>query len=329
MPRLLKKLSSLFLALLFLILVVQIVILAPRDLNEKKAPENVEQTDISKDDRIQQQMDGVHVVESKNDEKEWELWADRATGFRADQDLSLNKVKAVFFGDNGVEMTVTGARGRVEPKTKNMRIEGDVVTRSNNGYVFKTESVSYQSDTRRLVSPSPVEVLGPKDSSGRSLYVKGSRMHSDLSKGLLEINDNVQAEKSVKNSKKMRIQSQKVSLDAKSRAVQFSGDVLIDVDGVKVTGPDAIFRYDRRSDLINSIELDGGVKVSDANKWATSDKLNIFLDEDKYVFKGRPRMYQDSDELSGDEIIFLNGGKKVQVKNAKVRVSQEKLESGN
>jgi LPS export ABC transporter protein LptC/lipopolysaccharide transport protein LptA len=330
MSRFYKRAGALVLALLFLVLVVEIVIMAPRDLNDKKAQsETTDQSDISKDDKIQQQMDGVHVVESKNDQKEWELWADRATGFRADQDLTLNNVKAVFFGDNGVEMTVTGLRGRVEPKTKNMNIEGSVVTRSNNGYVFKTESVNYRSDTRILNSPTVVEVTGPRDNLGRALFVKGDRMHADLAQGILNIDQNVRAQKTVQKSKKMAIQADKVALNAKSKAVQFTGNVQINVDGVKVTGPDAVFRYDAKSDLLKSVELEGGIKVSDVNKWATADKLNIFLEEDKYVFKGRPRVFQDDDELTGDEIVFLNGGKKVQVRNAKVKVSKDRLESEN
>jgi LPS export ABC transporter protein LptC/lipopolysaccharide transport protein LptA len=330
MSRFYKRAGALVLAVLFLILVVEIVIMAPRDLNDNKAQsETTEQADISKDDKIQQQMDGVHVVESKNDQKEWELWADRATGFRADQDLTLNNVKAIFFGDNGVEMTVTGLKGRVEPKTKNMNIEGSVVTRSNNGYVFKTESVNYRSDSRILTSPTAVEVTGPKDNLGRALFVKGDRMQADLGQGILNIDQNVRAQKTVQNSKKMAIQADKVALNAKSKAVQFSGNVQINVDGVKVTGPDAVFRYDTKSDLLKSVELEGGIKVSDVNKWATADKLNIFLEEDKYVFKGRPRVFQDDDELTGDEIVFLNGGKKVQVKNAKVKVSKDRLENEN
>lgn len=327
MSRFYKRAGALLLALLFVALVFEIVLLSPTDLNPPQPVQNEPTvSDISKDDSIQQQMDGVHVVEAKNDEKEWELWADRATGFRADQDLTLNRVKAVFFGDNGVEMTVTGNRGRVEPKTKNMRIEGEVVTKSNNGYTFKTESISYQSDTRVLTSPNPVEVIGPREPGGHSLYVRGDRMESDLAGGVLEIESNVRAVKSVQNSKRMQIQSDRVELNAKDKSVQFSGGVLINVDGVQVTGPGAKFRYDAKSELLKSIELDGGVKVRDENKSASSDRLNIFLDENKYVFKGKPRVYQDNDELSGDEIVFLNGGKKVEVKNAKVRVSEERIE---
>src|SRR6185312_5174548 len=74
-----------------------------------------------------------------------------------------------------------------------------------------------------------------------------------------------------------------------------------------------------------SVELNGGVKMSDLHKWATSDKLNIDLAKNEFVFDGAPRVVQDDDELRGDRIIFLDGGKRVQVQNAKVKVSNETI----
>lgn len=321
-----KRVGALLLVVLFAALIIEIVVLAPKELNEpKKATDQSLENDAFKDDKIQQKMDGVHVVESQNDEKEWELWADKAVGFRSDEALAMNQVKAIFFGKNGVKLTVTGTKGNVEPKTKNMRIEGNVVTKSSNGYTFKTESVSYNSGNRQLISEHPVEVTGPRDALGRSLFIKGNEMEADMDKGQLDIRGDVSAQKT-QNDKKMNIQSDRVALNGKTRGVQFSGNVQISVGGVRVSGPDAIFKYEKNSDLLKSIELDGGIKVSDVNKYATSEKLAIFLDEDRYVFRGRPRVVQENDELSGDEIVFLNGGKKVQVKNAKVKVSKERLE---
>lgn len=326
MSVLFKRVGALLLVVLFAALIVEVVIIAPNDLKEEKKKQAAQQQDDTfKDDKVQQKMDGVHVVEAQNDEKEWELWADKAVGFKADEALAMNQVKAIFFGKNGVKLTVTGSKGNVEPKTKNMRIEGNVVTKSSNGYTFKTESVSYQSDTRKLVSENPVEVTGPKDQLGRSLFIKGNSMRANVAEGLLDITGQVSAQKT-QNDKKMNIEADKVALNGKTRGVQFSGNVQISVGGVRVSGPDAIFRYEKNSDLLKSIELDGGIKVSDVNKYATSEKLAIFLDEDRYVFRGRPRVVQENDELSGDEITFLEGGKKVQVKNAKVRVSKERLE---
>lgn len=328
MNRIFKRAGLVILAGLFALLVAEVIIVSPQPLNEKPAAAQGKDGIYNNDD-IKQLMEGVHYVETKNDQKEWELWAEKAVNFRQEDDLELNRVRAVFFGQDGLEMVVTGDRGEVEPKTRNMKIEGSVVTKSSNGYTFRTESVSYNSESRMIHSPSPVEVSGPRDGTGRSLYISGRSMAADLNRGVMEITSEVKAEKTIRRDQKMAVRSEKVELNGKDRAVKFSGEVMIDVDGLRVTGPDALFRYDRKSELLKSIELDGGVKVSDADKWATSDKLNIFLDEDKYVFKGNPRVMQDNDELRGDQIVFLDGGKKVQVKNAKVKVSQERLEKIN
>jgi LPS export ABC transporter protein LptC len=328
MNRVFKRAGIIVLIALFALLIAEVVVISPQSLNEKSKGERGT-SEIYNSQDIKALMAGVHYVETKNDEKEWELWAEKAIGFRKEDELALDGVRAIFFARNGVQLVVTGEKGSVEPKTRNMKIEGKVVTKSSNGYLFRTDSVIYNSGTRMMNSPSPVEVAGPRDGNGRSLVISGQNMHADLNKGVMEIADNVRAEKTINAKDRMAVQSEKVQLNGKDRAVRFFGEVTIDMNGLRVTGPDALFRYDANTDLLKSIELDGGVKVSDATKWATSDKLNIFLDEDKYIFNGNPRVVQDSDELRGDQIVFLNGGKKVQVKNAKVKVSRERLEKVN
>lgn len=327
MNRVFKRAGVIILVMLVGLLITEIIVMSPQSLNEK--PQSEVLSEIYDNQEIKQQWQGVHYVETKNAEKEWELWAEKAVGFRKEDELALSGVKAVFFAKNGVELVVTGDRGEVEPRTRDMKIEGNVVTRSSNGYIFKTDSVTYNSASRIMISPSTVEVAGPRDGAGRSLSISGKSMHADLNKGVMEINENVRAEKTIRNRDKMAVHSDKVQLNGKDRAVRFRGDVVIDMNGLRVTGPDALFRYDQKSELLKAIELEGGVKVSDVDKWATSDKLNIFLDEDKYIFNGSPRVVQDNDELRGDQIVFLNGGKKVQVKNAKVKVSRERMERVN
>ena len=43
------------------------------------------------------------------------------------------------------------------------------------------------------------------------------------------------------------------------------------------------------------------------------------------MFDGKPRVVQDNDEVRGDRITFLDGGKKVNVQNAKIKVSKDTL----
>ena len=66
--------------------------------------------------------------------------------------------------------------------------------------------------------------------------------------------------------------------------------------------------------------------MSDAEKFATAENLNVQFEQDKYVFKGHPRVVQDNDEMRGDEIVFLEGGKKVLVQKVRAKVDEKSLE---
>jgi len=247
-------------------------------------------------------------------------------GYREKNDLALQTVKAQFFTDDGITFNVSGAEGSVGTDNKDVTVDGGVVTQSSNGYVFKTTKVQYNSKTRFLTSPMMVEVSGPRDITGHSIYIKGQKMSADLNKGFITIENEVSAKKTGSSNQKMVVTSQKAELSGKDKSVRFSGAVVIDMNGMKITGPDALFKYGAQSDLLESIELEGGVKVSDFSKWATSEKLSINLAKNEFVFDGKPRVVQDNDELRGDRIVFLDGGKKVKVQNAKIKVSRDSLD---
>lgn len=326
-----KKIGQIFLFLLLSILVVEIVLLAPEEIGQNNSENEalMEDSLAYQDENIQQLMEGVHVVETKNDEKEWELWAEKATGFRKRGDLSLDIVRTLFFGSGESTFTVTGKKGFVNTDSKNMEVQGDVVTESSNGYFFKAETVFYDSENRKLSSPEDVEVIGPKDSSGKRINIKGKKMEANLENSAISIGKNVRALKPVQDSKLMRIRSERAYMSGSERSIRFSGNVIIDIEGVRATGPDALFKYDEKSDIIKEVLLSGGIRVSDDEKWATSQTVSIYLQEDRFVFNGNPRIMQDNDELRGDQIVFLNGGEQVQVKNARVKVKKEQLERLN
>lgn len=323
-----KKIIQYLLGFLFFVFILEIILLSPVDIKEKAiAPPAAISTTTPHGEQVVQAMEGIHVVESRNESKEWELWADSAVGFKEHGDLSLSKVKASFFSDHGVSFDVVGQRGAVKTSAKDMTVEGDVVTKSSNGYTFKTSSVTYHSALRELKSPTRVEVAGPRSGSGHTLYIEGSEMVADLNKGVVNIERNVKAKKASLDSKNLAVTAERVQLSGRDRSLKFSGRVTIDFDGMRITGPDAMFHYDSRTSQLKSIDLDGGVKVSDYSKWATSEKLRINLAKNEFVFDGSPRVVQDDDELRGDRIVFLDGGRKVKVQNAKIKVSPESLKS--
>jgi lipopolysaccharide export system protein LptA len=112
----------------------------------------------------------------------------------------------------------------------------------------------------------------------------------------------------------------------KTNQAQFFGDVVMDFDTMRVTGPEATFAYDPKTEAFKSVHVDGGVRLTDTDKFATSGTVDVQFKEDKVVFNGSPRVVQNGDELIGDQIVLTDNGKKVQVSNAKAQIDPKARE---
>ncbi|MES2963426.1 MAG: LPS export ABC transporter periplasmic protein LptC [Bdellovibrionota bacterium] len=323
--------NSFILGLLFVILVVEILIVAPKEVGVLPANENRATTAPAQDKAgTGQVMRDVHLVEAKESGKEWELWADRAVRPQDNEQWTIEKVKVKFFAANGVTYTVTGLKGKVQPDQNAMRIEGDVETHSSNGYVFKTQVADYSSKDKKLMSPGAVEMIGPRDNSGRNIHLTGADLVADLASNEININRNVNAKKPISKpgepERIATIQSQRAVFSGRSSQAHFFGNVVIDVDTMQVSGPQAKFDFDSKTDALSAVQVAGGVKVTDTDKFATSGTVSMSFRDNKLVFKGSPRVVQNGDELVGDEITFLDGGKRVEVSNAKAQIDPKSME---
>ncbi len=269
---------------------------------------------------VEQSMSGLHMLEAQAGQKEWELWSESAVSYKDTGELKLHKVKALFFADDGVTFTVTGQEGKVDVKSKNLFVEGEVLTESSNGYVIKTENVDYLSTERVLKTKNPVEV------TGQGLKLNGVGMEAHLKTSLIIIKEDIKAERFVgTENKKVYIQSQSVELSGKTKTARFHGNVVLDVDSMRITGPQADFEYDESKNFFKTVKVRGGTRVTDLDKWAVSENLDIDFTKNMFTFRGSPKVVQNQDELKGEEIVFLENGKRVQVKKARVKVDQSKI----
>lgn len=328
--------NAVILALLFVILVVEILVVAPKevgtsvadDLKAQKAFEVAKKKAAQEKTLSGQVMRGVHSYGAKGQLQEWELWADQAIRPKDNAEWTAEKVKVNFFADNGVMYTVTGERGTVDPEKKDIRIEGNVVTRSSNGYVFKTESVDYNSKARKLTSPTAVEMFGPRDKNGGDIHLNGGALDADFGSNEINITRNVRADRKVtvgtdQQQKMAHISAQRALFSGRTNLAQFYGDVVIEVEAMQLSGPRAKFSYDPRTQQLDSMQMEGGVHLTDSDKFATSGSVDLSLKNDRVVFTGSPRVVQNGDELVGDQIVMTDGGKKVEVSNARAQIEPD------
>ncbi|MEK2687570.1 LPS export ABC transporter periplasmic protein LptC [Bdellovibrio sp. GT3] len=271
-----------------------------------------------------QRMGGVHLVESQKGQRDWELFSESAEGSQGSGNWKLKKVRVFFYNQEKVEFTATGDEGTIDAASKDLKIEGNVITRSENGYVFKTPGISYSSVKRLIESPETVYMEGPADSTGGGMIVRGRSMQVFVDQSKMVIREKVTATKSMSQGKRFEIDADGAEFSGKNNTARFLGAVRMNYDGMRLEGPEASFLYDRGANILSTISIMGGVKVSDADKFATADVVNLDLLANKYVFKGKPKVIQNNDELSGEEIIFLDGGKKVKVE--RVRAKMESMD---
>jgi lipopolysaccharide export system protein LptA len=327
------------LALILGVIVVQVLILAPKDLgpggplgerDQKKSKGDGKKSvrDPLPLDGTGQVMGDFYLVESNADGKEWEMRARRASKPAAGGDWTIEDVEVRFFARDGVTYLVTGDRGTVVPQRNDIRIDGQVETRSSNGHVFQTPSVEYRSSTRRLISRNRVRMLSrppqaPSSTGAPDLELTGRDMEADLNSNQIEIRRSVRAQKRIDDQRTAVIQAERALFSGAQRMAEFRGDVTIEIDRMKLAGPDARFKYAEDGLRIEAVQVDGGVQVMEREKLATSQSVSIDFLADEVVFSGQPRLVERGDEISGEEIVIRDRGRSVQVRKARAKVSPE------
>ncbi len=305
---------------LLLVLFVEILIIFPNQLEKKEAEKPPELPAVTP----LQKMGGIHLVESQKGSRDWELFAENATGTPEQGSWNLKKVKVQYYNKDHMDFTVVGDTGVIEGKTKDMQISGNVVTESANGYVFQTETVLYESAARRISSPGKIKMTGPKDAEGSGLSLTGEKMTVLVDENQMRIDQKVFAQKQLKDNKILMIKSEEAQFSGKSNEANFYKNVQIKYGDLIIYGPAANFVYNPGSQFLDSIQVKGGIKVTGQDKVATSENLNIDLTKNLFRFIGRPKVVQNEDELTGEEIIFLDGGKQVKVQKVRARVESQK-----
>lgn len=337
---LLRKLKlnkiSIFLSVVIGLIFIQALLMAPQDISpsetsaakQKSAKEQSTKDEaeklasIGKRKAVEQKMVGVHLVENSNNAKGWELYADEATG-SSEELWVLKKVKVEFFNENESSFVVSGDVGEINGQTKNMVIRGQVITQSSNGYQFETNDMNYIAETKILTSDNLVRMLGPDDKNGAGFKLNGQGFRIDLAKNKMYIESNIEASKAV-DGKNFQVTSNAAEFSNKNQEALFSGNVFMKFDKTTITAPQAFFRYSEKQKALESILLKDQVVLKDEGKSAVCQQLLMNLVTDVMTLSGHPKVQMGEDEIQGEEIVFLEGGKKVKMN--KVKIDSKKVQ---
>ncbi len=321
----LQKLKNFILFSLFLLLFIEVLIGFPVPLEKKVDPFVTQAGRVAeKESTADQQMTDIHLTESGgNQVKKWELWAKVAEGYEGRGAWELHSVEVHFYSNSDVSFRVKGDFGTIDTKTKDLVIQGHVLTTSSNLYRFSSEKIIYTASQHTLLSPASVRMETPADKNGSSMKVKSGRMKGEIASKVIWMDQGVFAEKVLQQGKKLEIESLKAQMNGRDSKMSFHENVYIQYLGMHMKSPKADFQFSNQGGTLSNIQMLGGVHIQDVEKVATSE--NVYFDpvENKYIFRGNPKLTQDQDELVGDEIVFLNGGKQVKVDKIKAKLEDK------
>lgn len=307
-------------SVLFFLIVMELVFFAPES-GDREIIEDIGDSEVSTEsnEKVEQILSGIHLVEAQGDEKQWELESQVAKKEKNSDEWRLDVVKVNFFGENDVSYKAKGLKGFVAEGQESLKIEGDIEITSSNDYKLRTELIFYSTESRKIDGPQEVHLKGPSEKSGDGgpLHMQSKSFNADLSTNIINLTDTVRGRKKMSGGRHMKISSQMAQFSGQSNFALFKDDVVIDVNSMTVTGPRAKFIY--KDGELYSMFIDGGVKIKDVGKWGVAGEAEVFFKEDKYVFRGNPKIVQDEDQLVGEEIVIFDGGERVQVKKAKAK----------
>jgi LPS export ABC transporter protein LptC len=132
-------------------------------------------------------LEDIHYVETKGKRKEWELKAKSGQHFREADFTTLEDLAVTFYTEDGRIITMKGKKGSMKEK-KEIKVWGDVVITSSDGYRVTTNSLRYERDKQQITTEDPVML------DGKGVQVKGVGLVADLKTKKISILRKVQTE---------------------------------------------------------------------------------------------------------------------------------------
>jgi len=152
-----------FVILISILLIAGLVLIrAWMNLKERKASETQKEKEIQNVSTrgADMQLEKIRFVEDKHGRKTWELEAKSIQQYQDQNMMMLEDVKVTFYSKDGRTFTLSGNQGKYYQDSKDMELVGDVELVSSDGYRFRTHSISYRNEEKKVSTPDPVEIEG-------------------------------------------------------------------------------------------------------------------------------------------------------------------------
>ncbi|MFO7638032.1 MAG: LPS export ABC transporter periplasmic protein LptC [bacterium] len=121
--------------------------------------------------RPDQIIEGFTMHESASGERLYKLEADTAYVFERDGYVDVARLVVTFYSENGeVHARLVADEGTLQSRTNDLVARGNIVVRTADSTLLRTDSLGWNNDVRLVRTDAPVEILTPRgDVRGQGL----------------------------------------------------------------------------------------------------------------------------------------------------------------
>ena len=133
------------------------------------------------------QIDRMHLRQNKRGQRNWELWADTAKVYRKEDITQLKDIRLRFYPKDGDPMNIVADRGLMKNKSRSIKVFGNVVIRTAQGYILETETLEFRPRENRVFTDAQILF------KGKTFKLTGIGLKGQTDSGRFILQDDVNA----------------------------------------------------------------------------------------------------------------------------------------
>jgi LPS export ABC transporter protein LptC/lipopolysaccharide transport protein LptA len=262
---------------------------------------------------------GVNFYESNEGKKRWNIKSKFAELHRKENYAYLKDVTADFFAEKTGNMVQTKSRyGRSLIDKSLVELEGDVTIHSRRGYLFEMDTLHYDGKSHEFTTEDQVHMKGPSVVHP-TMFLRGTGLDGNIDSEHFVIKRNCNAQRQLKNSEWLRINSRSGEFFTEEQRAIFTGKVHSMLP--KVTIDSDLFELSVVEEK-ESLFAKGNVKLHQKDKLGSAEMAFMEIGSSRIVLEGNARIDSKDNQIRGRKIVLYSDDDRVEVESAEGRVAQ-------
>ncbi len=277
---------------------------------------------------IEQSVRGIYLVDSQENNTNWELWAESTLTTSVNSNWRFNQVRVFFYSKEKDKYKVTSDIASLDLKNQKMSFEGNIVIEAPNGYLMKATSLSYNFLDKFIFSNEPVEVKTTGQSLQKPISFTASQMEVFIENSKINL-QGIKSEKTLDNNKKVFVESHFAFLSGLNYFIEYKDKVHLKGMGIDLKSQFLKMIVNPLNRTLKKVIAKKNVRVQQGVRRGYSQKTVMDIKTEVVTMTENPRLQQGSDVLYGDKIIFYNKTQGVAIRRARAKVDRDSLETYN